>query len=134
MKRESNALFWAIGVLALIVASVGAIYIWTLQPAPPKPVFVNVGEVKAYAGNRRMVLATITLEVSGKKIETKVTERLTRARTTIVGSFTEFSDTQLSTLEGKLALQARIRDNLNELFGKNAIREVLFTSFVISIS
>jgi flagellar basal body-associated protein FliL len=134
MKRESNALFWAIGVLALIVASVGSIYIWTLQPAPPKPVFVSIGEVKAYAGNRRMVLATVTLEVAGKKIEAKVTERMTRTRTTIVGSFTEFSDTQLTTREGKVALQERIRDDLNELFGKNAIREVLFTSFVISIS
>lgn len=134
MKRESNGLFWAIAFLVLIVASVGSFYVWTMKPAPPTPVFVNVGEVKAYAGNKRLVLASVTLEVAGKKSEAKVSERLARTRTAVINSFADFTDKQLSTTAGKQALQERIRDDLNELFGKHSVREVLFTSFVISIS
>ena len=135
-ESSSSGLAWASGILTLIVVCIGAAYFWTLQeqPATPQPVFVNIGEVKAYAGNRRMVHATVTLEVTGKKHEARVAERLSRAKIAITNSFAEFTEGQLTTHDGKVALQERIREELNELLGKRAVREVLFTSFVMSIS
>jgi flagellar basal body-associated protein FliL len=132
-KEESNGLIWALAALVLVVASIGAFYIWNMQPKVPTPIFVDVGEVKAYAGGKRMIVANVVLEVAGKKSEEKVAERLSRARTAIINSFHAFSENHLATQEGKQDLQLQIRDDLNELFGKRAVRDVLFTNFVLSV-
>ena len=136
-KRESSALLWALLLTFTIIGSIASFYVWKHQmekPAEKAPVFVNVGEIRAYAGDRRMVIATVVLEVTGKKAETRVTERLARAKTAIINSFSTFSEKQLATSTGKESLQRQIRDDLNALFGVRTIKEVLFTSFVISIS
>lgn len=134
---ESSGLLWALAFMALILVSIGSVYIWKKQPASksklPAPVFVDVGEVRAHAENKRLIVANVVLEVAGKKTEAKVTERLTRVRTAVTNGFAEFSDQRLTTTEGKQALQQQIRDELNELFGKRAVREVLFTNFVFSV-
>lgn len=134
MKKFSSALFWAFGVLFLTIVSVASFYIWKQPPAEPEPLFVSVGDLDAYAGGKRLVKASVVLEVGNKKAEALITERMARTKTTIANSFSDFSDHRIMTTDGKLELQERIRDDLNEHFGPTAVREVLFTKLILSIS
>lgn len=137
MKKQSSALFWALGFLALIIVSIAFFYVWQAKPRTPQtpaPIFVSIGDLDAYAGGKRLVKATVVLEVGNKKAQTKVTEGMTRAKIAITNSFHGISDRRIMTAEGKNELMELIRDDLNDLFGPTAIREVLFTNLVISIS
>ena len=134
MNRESTGLLWGIIVLALSVAIVGNLYLWKSKPQTPPPVFVNVGEVKANVGGKRLVIATVSLELSGKKHANRVNEHLPQARLSIANTISDFPEKQLGTHDGMKDLQQRIRDDLNELIGKRAVRNVLFTGFLLSIS
>lgn len=137
MKKQSSALFWALGFLALIIVSIAFFYVWQAKPhmsQTPAPLFVSIGDFDAYAGGKRLVKATVVLEVGSKKAQAKVTEGVTRAKFAIINSFHDISERRILTIEGKNELMELIRDDLNDLFGPTAIREVLFTNLVISIS
>lgn len=134
---QSTALFWALGFLALIIASIAFFYVWQAKsqtPQTPAPLFVSIGDLEAYAGGKRLVKATVVLEVGSKKAQAKVTAGMTRAKIAIINSFHGISERRILTAEGKNELMELIRDDLNDLFGPRAIREVLFTNLVISIS
>jgi flagellar basal body-associated protein FliL len=137
MKKQSSALFWALGFLALIIASIAFFYVWQNKPHGPQvqaPIFVNVGDIDAYIGGKRLVKASVVLEVSSKKAQAKITEGMARAKISIINSFHSISERRIKTTEGKHELLELIRDDLNDLFGPRAISEVFFTNLVISIS
>ena len=134
MKNKPSALFWALSSVVLILVGIAFSYVWQLrQPDAPTTHLVNVGDLEGHAG-RRLVKTTIVLEVSSKKFQEQIAERMTRTRMTIAASFLDFPESRIMTPDGKLELQDKIRDNLNDYFGPNAVREVLFTNFVVSIS
>ena len=136
MKRENTALYWALTLLALIIASIAFFYFRASseQPTTRAPVFVDIGEVRGHAGDKRLVIANVVLEVANRKVEEKIGERKSRAKAAVTRSFSDFPAAQLLTPEGKLALQERIRADLNKLFDTRGIREVLFTSFLVGLS
>lgn len=134
MKIQSSALIWALGVLALAMVGVSSFYAWKAAPGIPAPIFVSLGDLDAYAGGKRLVKATVVLELGSKTIQSKITQGMTRAKASVIKSFNSISERRILTTEGKHELQQLIREDLNEHFGPSAVREVLFTNLVVSIS
>lgn len=137
MANRSSALFWTLSFLVLILVSIASFHLGqqaSVQPATPTPLYVNIGDLVAFAGGKRLVKATVVLEVGGKMSQEEITEFVPGAKFVIIKSIADFSEFEIATTDGKLKLQKIIRSNLNDRFDPWSIREVLFTDFFMSIS
>ena len=134
MKQESSAVFWALGILVLILAGVGSLFIWEPQPEAPETAFIATGEITGYAGGTRRVVIEVTLEVADAKSDAQISERLDSARAIIAETISEYTDDRLYSAQGKQELQQSIQSALNDLFGDRTVRDVMLTSFLLSVS
>jgi flagellar basal body-associated protein FliL len=123
--------------LVLILVSISSFYLGqqtSAQPVPAAPLYVNIGDLIAFAGGKRLVKATVVVEVGGKMSQEEIAEFVPGAKFVIIKSIADFSEFEIATTDGKLKLQKTIRSNLNDRFDLWSIREVLFTDFFMSIS
>lgn len=130
MKRE---MAWVLATLALVLSGITALYFWKQQPSPARtPLFLSVGEITAFAGGNQRVKTTIHLELKNSAAHELASEQMPRIKWAITRDLSKFPERQIVTAEGKLKLQQRIRQSLDKLLGEQAVREVLFSDFVVS--
>lgn len=82
-------------------------------------------------GGKRYLRVTMGLEVSDPKASDELTKRLPQIRDRILMILPTRKVGDLQTAEGKNSLRSEIAAELNELFGKEIVKKIYFTEFVI---
>ncbi len=82
-------------------------------------------------GGKRYLRITMGLEIADPKYAEELTKRLPQIRDSILMALPSRKVEELQTGEGKNALRADIISKLNELLGKEIVKKIYFTEFVI---
>jgi flagellar FliL protein len=82
-------------------------------------------------GGKRYLRITMGLELGDPKSAEEMTKRLPQIRDSILMALPSRKVEELQTTEGKNLLRADIISKLNELFGKEVVKKIYFTEFVI---
>jgi flagellar protein FliL len=82
-------------------------------------------------GGKRYLRITMGLELEDPKSAEELTKRLPQIRDSILMALPSRKVEELQTTEGKNSLRAEIISKLNELFGKEIVKKIYFTEFVI---
>jgi flagellar FliL protein len=82
-------------------------------------------------GGKRYLRVTMGLELGDPKLAEELTKRLPQVRDSILMTLPSRKVDELQTAEGKSALRAEIVSNLNELLGKDTVKKIYITEFVI---
>jgi flagellar protein FliL len=82
-------------------------------------------------GGKRYLRITMGLEIADPKYAEELTKRLPQIRDSILMALPSRKVDELQTGEGKNALRAEIISKLNELLGKEIVKKIYFTEFVI---
>jgi flagellar FliL protein len=139
-------------VLALVIGAAGAWFFLGSEAKPPngKPsdqAASNGGEQAqepgelyelpgfvvnlARSGRTRYLKTTIQLELDGKTVVNKAKERQPQVRDALIILLSNQSVDSLQSMQGKYELKRQIVARLNNVLGKDAVRNVYFTEFVI---
>jgi flagellar protein FliL len=92
-----------------------------------EPFIVNILD----PNGTRYLKAAITLEVQNDKKGEAVKQRMPQVRDAILLLMGNKTFNELSDLQGKLQLRSELLDRLNEILGKNSVRKIYFTDFVV---
>jgi len=82
-------------------------------------------------GGKRYLRISIGLELGDVKSTEEMTKRLPQIRDSILMILPSRKVDELQTSEGKNSLRTEIITKLNELFGKEIVKKIYFTEFVI---
>jgi flagellar protein FliL len=82
-------------------------------------------------GGKRYLRITMGLELGDPKSAEELTKRLPQIRDSILMILPSRKVEELQTTEGKHSLRTEIVSNLNELLGKEIVKKIYFTEFVI---
>ncbi len=82
-------------------------------------------------GGKRYLRITMGLELADPKSAEEMTKRLPQIRDSILMILPSRKVDELQTTEGKNSLRTEIISKLNELFGKEIVKKIYFTEFVI---
>lgn len=82
-------------------------------------------------GGKRYLRITMGLELGDSKFAEELTKRLPQIRDSILMTLPSRKVEELQTTEGKNLLRADIISKLNELLGKEIVKKIYFTEFVI---
>jgi flagellar protein FliL len=82
-------------------------------------------------GGKRYLRITLGLEIDEPKSAEEMTKRLPQIRDSILMVLPSRKVEELQTTEGKNSLRAEIISKLNELFGKEVVKKIYITEFVI---
>jgi flagellar FliL protein len=82
-------------------------------------------------GGKRYLRITMGLELGDTKFAEELTKRLPQIRDSILMTLPSRKVEELQTTEGKNLLRADIISKLNELLGKEIVKKIYFTEFVI---
>lgn len=82
-------------------------------------------------GGKRYLRITLGLELDEPKSAEEMTKRLPQIRDSILMVLPSRKVDELQTTEGKNSLRTEIISKLNELFGKEIVKKIYFTEFVI---
>jgi flagellar FliL protein len=82
-------------------------------------------------GGKRYLRITMGLELDDPKSTEELTKRLPQIRDSILMALPSRKVEELQTMEGKNSLRTEIISNLNVLFGKEIVKKIYFTEFVI---
>ena len=82
-------------------------------------------------GGKRYLRVTMGLELSDPKGNDEILKRLPQVRDSIIMILPARKVEDLQSAEGKNALRAEIMAKLNELMGRDLVKKVYFTEFVI---
>ena len=82
-------------------------------------------------GGKRYLRITMGLELGDPKFAEELTKRLPQIRDSILMILPSRKVDELQTTEGKNSLRTEIISNLNELLGKEIVKKIYFTEFVI---
>ncbi|MEI6262102.1 MAG: flagellar basal body-associated FliL family protein [Deltaproteobacteria bacterium] len=82
-------------------------------------------------GGKRYLRVTMGLELGDPKLAEELTKRLPQIRDSILMTLPSRKVDELQTAEGKGALRSEIVSNLNELLGKETVKKIYITEFVI---
>jgi flagellar protein FliL len=82
-------------------------------------------------GGKRYLRITLGLELDDPKSAEEMTKRLPQIRDSILMVLPSRKVDELQTTEGKNSLRAEIIAKLNELFGKEIVKKIYMTEFVI---
>ena len=82
-------------------------------------------------GGKRYLRVTMSLELGDPKFAEELTKRLPQVRDSILMTIPTRKVEELQTTEGKNLLRTEIISKLNELMGKEIVKKVYFTEFVI---
>lgn len=133
----ASGLIWVTRVLFLIIVSTGAFRAGqqsTVIAKLPSPCYVNIGDISAFAGGKRLVKATAVIEADNKKNQETITAAIPVAKNVIIRSFAEIAERRIETAEARREMKILIQSNLDRLFGARSVRDVLFTNLLMSIS
>lgn len=150
MSKKSIIIIAGVSLIVLAVIGGGFFMLWqklssldNLKGAarPPEksdhagmgPVFslesfiVNLSD----QGGKRYLRITMGLELGDPKFTEELTKRLPQIRDSILMTLPSRKVEELQTTEGKNSLRADIISKLNELLGKEIVKKIYFTEFVI---
>jgi len=82
-------------------------------------------------GGKRYLRITMGLELGDPKSAEELTKRLPQIRDSILMILPSRKVDELQTLEGKNLLRTEIVSSLNQLLGKDVVKKIYFTEFVI---
>jgi flagellar protein FliL len=82
-------------------------------------------------GGKRYLRVTMGLELADPKSAEDLTKRLPQIRDSILMALPSRKVDELQTTEGKNSLRTEIISKLNELLGKEIVKKIYFTEFVI---
>ena len=82
-------------------------------------------------GGKRYLRVTMGLELGDPKSAEELTKRLPQVRDSILMTIPTRKVEELQTTEGKNLLRTEIISNLNALLGKEIVKKIYFTEFVI---
>ncbi len=82
-------------------------------------------------GGKRYLRITMSLELGDPKAAEELTKRLPQIRDSILMTLPSRKVEELQTMEGKNSLRADIISKLNEFLGKEIVKNIYFTEFVI---
>jgi flagellar protein FliL len=82
-------------------------------------------------GGKRYLRVTMGLELGDPKSAEELTKRLPQVRDNILMILPSRKVDELQTTEGKNSLRNEIISNLNVLLGKEVVKKIYFTEFVI---
>jgi flagellar protein FliL len=82
-------------------------------------------------GGKRYLRITLGLELDDAKSTEELTKRLPQIRDSILMVLPSRKVEELQTTEGKNSLRTEIISKLNELFGKEIVKKIYITEFVI---
>jgi flagellar protein FliL len=82
-------------------------------------------------GGKRYLRITLGLELDDAKSTEELTKRLPQIRDSILMVLPSRKVDELQTTEGKNSLRTEIISKLNELFGKEIVKKIYITEFVI---
>lgn len=92
-----------------------------------EPFIVNLSD----QGGKRYLRITMGLELGESKYAEEMTKRLPQIRDSILMILPSRKVEELQTTEGKHSLRTEMISNLNELLGKEMVKKIYFTEFVI---
>jgi len=92
-----------------------------------EPFIVNLSD----QGGKRYLRITMGLELGDPKFAEEMTKRLPQIRDSILMILPTRKVDELQTAEGKHSLRTEMISNLNELLGKEMVKKIYFTEFVI---
>lgn len=92
-----------------------------------EPFIVNLSD----QGGKRYLRVTMGLELGDPKYAEELTKRLPQVRDTVLMILPSRKVEDLQISDGKNALRTEIQTNLNGLLGKEMIKKIYFTEFVI---
>jgi flagellar FliL protein len=152
MSKKNIIVFSAIGIIVLAVIGGGFFMLWqklsaldshkAAEPAkaPEKSDQGSMGPVFALdsfivnlldQGGKRYLRVSISFELGDPKFSDELTKRLPQVRDCILMILPARKVDELQTTEGKNSLRTEIVTKLNELLGKEIVKKVYFTEFVI---
>ncbi len=82
-------------------------------------------------GGKRYLRITMGLELGDPKSAEELTKRLPQIRDSILMTLPSRKVDELQTMEGKNSIRSEIISNLNALLGKEIVKKIYFTEFVI---
>jgi len=82
-------------------------------------------------GGKRYLRVTMSLELGEGKSAEELTKRLPQIRDSILMILPSRKVDELQSTEGKHSLRAEIVSKMNELLGKEIVKKIYFTEFVI---
>ncbi len=82
-------------------------------------------------GGKRYLRVTMGLELGDPKSAEELTKRLPQIRDSILMTLPSRKVDELQTTEGKNSIRTEIVTNLNQLLGKEIVKKIYFTEFVI---
>ncbi len=152
MSKKNMIIFGGIAVLVLAIIGGGFFMLWhklsTLGNVKPEgeaaktseksqnsigPLFaletfiVNLSD----QGGKRYLRITMTLELEDPKYTDELNKRLPQIRDCILTILPTRKVDDLQTIEGKNSLREEIIGKLNTLLGKQIVKRIYFTDFVI---
>jgi flagellar FliL protein len=92
-----------------------------------EPFIVNLSD----QGGKRYLRITMGLELGESKFAEEMTKRLPQIRDSILMILPSRKVEELQTTEGKHSLRTEIVSDLNGLLGKEMVKKIYFTEFVI---
>jgi flagellar FliL protein len=92
-----------------------------------EPFIVNLSD----QGGKRYLRVTMGLEMGDPKFADEMTKRLPQIRDSILMILPSRKVDELQATEGKNALRSEIISSLNALLGKEMVKKIYFTEFVI---
>lgn len=80
---------------------------------------------------RRYLKVTMDVEVSSAAVATELTAAMPRVKDTLLLLLSSKSFEDISSMDKKIELKNDIVSRLNQIVGKNKVRNVYFTEFVV---
>ncbi len=152
MSKKNIIIMAGIALIVLAVIGGGFFMLWQklsalekpkegeVPKAPEKSDQVGMGPVFALdsfivnlsdQGGKRYLRVTMGLELGEPKAAEELTKRLPQIRDSILMTMPSRKVDELQTTEGKNSLRTEIISNLNVLLGKEIVKKIYFTEFVI---
>ena len=152
MSKKTLIIIVAVAIIVLALIGGGFFMLWQKlsvlgQPQPAEglnaaakseqsgigPIFpleafiVNLSD----QGGKRYLRTTISLELADQKTADELTKRLPQIRDGILTILPTKKVDDLQSVEGKNALRTEISTQLNAMVGKDSVKKIFFTEFVI---
>jgi flagellar protein FliL len=152
MSKKNIFIMAGIALIVLVIIGGGFFMLWQKLSALDKPKDAEVAKVSEKGalggmgpvfsldsfivnlsdqGGKRYLRITMGLELEDPKSAEELTKRLPQIRDSILMALPSRKVEELQTTEGKNSLRAEIISKLNELFGKEIVKKIYFTEFVI---
>lgn len=150
MSKKSIIIIAGVSLIVLAIIGGGFFMLWQklssldnlkgAAKAPEKSEHAGMGPVFSLEsfivnlsdqGGKRYLRITMGLELGDSKFAEELTKRLPQIRDSILMTLPSRKVEELQTTEGKNSLRADIISKLNELLGKEIVKKIYFTEFVI---